>query len=77
MRAPGLIGTLQLAAAVVFAVPVAAFGLLWLAEGRPLGLAFLAVAALMLLLPHLLTNPFDPADVAEAAADRVTRDDEK
>lgn len=77
MRAPGLIGTLQLAAAVVFAVPVAAFGLLWLADGRPLGLAFLAVAGLMLLLPHVLTNPLDPADIAEAAADRVSRDDDE
>jgi len=75
MRAPGLVGTIQLAAAVVFALPLALFGLQWLAEGRTLGLAFLAVAGLMLLLPHFLTNPLDPADVAEAAVGRVSDDE--
>lgn len=77
MRAPGLIGTVQLAAAVVFALPLAFFGLDMLAGGRPLGLAFLAVAALMLALPHFLTNPFDPGDAVEVAADRVGGDEEE
>jgi len=71
MRAPGLVGTIQLAVVLVFALPVALFGIQWLLDGRPLGLAFLALAAAMLALPHFLTNPFDPADVAEAAVGRV------
>lgn len=75
MRPPGLVGTIQLAAAVVFALPLALFGLQWLADGRPLGLAFLAVAGLMLLLPHVLTNPLDPTDVAESVAGQVGRDE--
>lgn len=76
MRAPGLVGTIQLAAAAVFALPLAAFGLGWLIEGRPLGLAFVAIAGLMLALPYVLTNPADPADVAEAAGERATGKDE-
>ena len=75
MRAPGLIGTIQLAAAVVFALPLGLFGLQLLADGRTLGLAFLAVAGLMLLLPHFLTNPLDPADAAERAAERFVGDE--
>lgn len=77
MRAPGLIGIVQLAAALVFALPLAIFGLQWLADGRPLGVAFLALAALMLALPHFLTNPLDPGDVAEKAAERFVGDDEE
>lgn len=76
MRSLGLIGTLQLAAAAVFALPLAAFGLGWLADGRPLGLAFLGVAGLMLALPYFLTNPLDPADVAEKTVERVSGEEE-
>ena len=71
MRSPGLVGTIQLAAVVVFALPLALFGLLWFSDGHPLGLAFVAVAALMLVLPRLLTNPLDPGDVTEAAVERI------
>ena len=76
MRAPGLIGTIQLAVAVVFALPLALFGLQWVAEGRTMGFAFLALAGLMLILPHFLTNPLDPGDVAENAVERVVGSDE-
>ena len=75
MRAPGLIGTIQLAAALVFALPLALFGLQMALDGRTLGFAFLGLAGLMLLLPHFLTNPLDPADVAEKATSRVAGDD--
>jgi len=77
MRAPGLVGTVQLAVVLVFALPVGLFGLQWVLDGRPLGLAFLGLAAAMLALPHFLTNPFDPTDVAEAAAGRVGGDEEE
>jgi multidrug efflux pump subunit AcrB len=77
MRAPGLVGTIQLAAAVVFALPLAILGVQMALAGRTLGFAFLVLAGLMLLLPHVLTNPLDPVDVAERATSRVTGDDEE
>jgi len=75
MRAPGLIGLLQLAIPVAFALPVALFGLSWMVEGRVLGVGFVGVAVLMVAIPYAVTNPFDPADVAEAAVDRVVDDE--
>lgn len=77
MRAPGIIGTLQLAAVLAFAVPLLVFGVDALLRGRTLlGGAFVALGGLLLFLQWWLTNPLDPADVAEAAVERVTRDDE-
>lgn len=74
MRPPGLIGTLQLAVVLAFAVPLLLFGADSLRRGRTvLGIAFVALGALMLLLQWWLTNPLDPADLAEAAVERVTR----
>ena len=43
MRAPGIIGTIQLAAVLVFALPLVLFGLSWVADGRLLGLAFVGM----------------------------------
>lgn len=78
MRAPGLIGTLQLAAVLALAVPLLLFGVDSLLRGRTLlGGAFVALGALMLFLQWWLTNPLDPADLAEAAAERVTREREE
>lgn len=78
MRAPGLIGTVQLAAVLALAAPLLLFGVEWLLGGRPvLGATFVAIAALMLLLQWRLTNPLDPGDLAEAAAERVTREREE
>jgi amino acid permease len=77
MRAPGVIGTLQLAAVLAFAVPLLVFGADALLRGQALlGGAFIALGALLLFLQWWLTNPLDPADVAEAAAERVRRDED-
>jgi len=75
MRAPGIIGLLQLVIPVAFALPVALFGLSWLLEGRILGGGFVGVAILMVAVPYAVTNPLDPADVAEAAVERVVDDE--
>lgn len=78
MRAPGVIGTLQLAAVLAFAVPLLVFGADALLNGRPvLGGAFVALGALLLVLQWWLTNPLDPADLAEAAIDRVAGEREE
>ena len=75
MRAPGIIGTVRLAAVLVLAAPLLWFGADSLLRGRTLvGGAFVALGLLMLLLEHRLTNPLDPGDVAEAAVERVTGD---
>lgn len=76
MRMPGITGTLQLAAVAVFALPLIGFGLDWLARGRPLGAAFVGIGVLMFALQHILRNPFDPLDIAEAAVDRAIDDEE-
>lgn len=77
MRAPGLIGTLQLAAVLALAAPLLFFGADSLLRGRTLlGGAFVALGALMLFLQWWLTNPLDPADLAESTLDRLTGDDE-
>lgn len=78
MRAPGLLGTLQLAAVAALALPLLLFGVDWLLDGRTLaGAGFVALAVLMLLLPWRLTNPLDPADLAEAAIGRVAPGDDE
>lgn len=77
MRAPGLIGTLQLAAVLALAAPLLFFGADSLLRGRTLlGGAFVALGALMLFLQWWLTNPLDPADLAESTLDRLTGNDE-
>ncbi len=57
-----------LAGTVVFAIPVALLGLDFLASGEPLGLAFLAIAAGMVLAEEYL---FRPSDVPGAVLERV------
>ena len=74
MRAPGIIGTIQLAAVLALALPAMLFGLdWWLRGGRPLGVVFVALGVLMLVLHHQLTNPIDPGDIAGVVLDRVGR----
>ena len=78
MRAPGLLGTLQLAAVLALAAPLLFFGTDLALRGRPLlGGTFVGLGLLMLGLQWWLTNPLDPADVAEAAVDRVVGDREE
>ena len=76
MAAPGIIGTIRLAAVLAFALPLMLFGLEWLVDGNALGAAFVALGVLMLVLQHRLPDPFDPGEAAEAAAGRVLGDDE-
>ncbi|PSP74838.1 hypothetical protein BRC81_16795 [Halobacteriales archaeon QS_1_68_20] len=66
--ARSITGLLGLAGTVVFAVPVALLGLDYLVSGDPLGLAFLAIAAGMVLAEEYL---FRPSDVPAAILQRV------
>lgn len=65
----GILDQLGLAASLVFAIPVALYGLQRVAGGEALvGGAFLIVAALMVYLPQRLTTPGDiPGKAAEKA----------
>jgi hypothetical protein len=78
----GITGTIQLAATLVFAIPVGVFGLnTFLAGQRLLGGGAMVVAALMVLLPHYLTTPGDiPMKLGEKVvgkAVKVPDDDEE
>jgi len=75
----GLVGTLQLAASVVVAVPVAAFGLFKLAEGQPrLGVVFLVLAVLVVVFEEVVISPTDiPAALLERVGDRVVETPEE
>lgn len=82
MRASmGIMDTIGLAASLVFAIPVAIFGLNRLLDGQQLfGAGLLVVAALMVLLPQKLTTPMDiPQKLAGKAVDKAvkTPDDEE
>jgi len=77
----GLLGTIQLAATVVFAAPVGIFGLTRLTEGDTLlGGGLLAVAIAMVALPHYLTTPGEiPVKIIERIVGRavVTPEDDE
>ncbi len=75
----GLIATLQFAASVVVAVPVAAFGLFKLAEGEPkLGALFLVLAVLVVVFEEVVTSPTDiPAALLERVGGRVVETPEE
>lgn len=81
MSKPGIIGTIQLAATLVFALPVGLLGVNKLLAGETVvGGAFLALAALMVALEEYLTTPTDvPASLAEKTVGKVakTPDDEE
>ena len=76
----GLLGTIQLAATVVFAAPVGIFGLTRLTQGDVLlGGGLLAVAVAMVALPQHLTTPGEiPLRIVERLVGRavVAPDDE-
>jgi len=77
----GLLGTIQLAATVVFAAPVGIFGLTRLTEGDAvLGGGLIAVAVAMVVLPQYLTTPGEiPVRIVERLVGRavVTPDDDE
>lgn len=82
MRASmGIMDTIGLAASLVFAIPVAIFGMNRLLDGQQLfGAGLLLVAALMVLLPQKLTTPMDiPKKVAGKAVGKAVKepDDEE
>jgi len=67
----GIVGTLKLAAAVAFAVPVAIMGTTFLlGDQQLLGAGFLVLAALMIAAEEYLATP-TPSDAATEAAERV------
>ena len=65
----GILDLLGLGASLIFALPLAGYGLTKIAGGDPLvGAAFVGVAALMVYLPQRLTTPGDiPGKLAERA----------
>ena len=71
----GIGDTVQLAAALIFAIPLGVLGGQYLLGGRPfLGGLLLAVALLMVVLPHALTTPADvPSKVAEKAVGKAVK----
>ncbi|MBB6646774.1 DUF7533 family protein [Halobellus ruber] len=77
----GILGTIQLAATVIFAAPVGIFGLTRLTEGDVLlGGGLLAVAVAMVALPQYLTTPGEiPMKIIEGVVGRavVTPDDDE
>ncbi|WP_115865199.1 DUF7533 family protein [Halorussus litoreus] len=81
MTGTGILGTIQLAATLVFALPVGLLGLQFLLDGRILaGVGFVVVAVLMVALEEYLTTPTDvPTSIAERAVGKVakTPDDEE
>lgn len=79
--AHGIFDLVGLAAALVFALPIALFGLQRLGSGEPLmGLALLCIAVGMVLVEEYVTTPRDvPKEVASAAVERAvdSPDDEE
>ena len=75
MKNTGIMGTISLAATLVFALPIGLLGLQFLLDGRTLlGGGFVAVAVLMVALQEYLTTPTDvPTSVAEKAVGKVAK----
>lgn len=71
----GILDTVGLMAAVVFAVPVAFLGVDFLLRGEPLlGVGFLAIAVLMVAVEEYVTTPGDvPGAIAGRLADAVVK----
>lgn len=76
----GVVDTIQLAAAVALALPIALLGAQLALDGQSLGYVFLALAALLVVVQHFLTMP-TPGDIggkaAERAASAVVVDDDE
>jgi hypothetical protein len=71
----GPVETLQFAASIVVAAPVAIFGLFNLAEGKPLvGAVFLGLAVGIVVFEEVVTSPKDLAGMAvDGVTDRLVR----
>ncbi|RLM90323.1 hypothetical protein D3D02_06055 [Halobellus sp. Atlit-38R] len=71
----GILGTLQLAATLIFAAPVGIFGLTRLTEGDiALGAGAVAIAVAMVVLPQYLTTPGDiPVKIGERVFGAVVK----
>lgn len=74
----GIMDTIGLAAALVFAIPLGVLGVERLLGGdHLLGGLLLGIAVLMVLLPQRLTTPGDiPGKVAGKAVEKAVVDDE-
>lgn len=72
----GIFETIGLAASLIFAIPLALFGIeTALAGQRALGAGLFLVAVLMVVLPRRLTTPTDlPSAVAERVVGRAVKE---
>jgi hypothetical protein len=77
--AKGIIGTIQLAITLAFAIPVGLLGLDKLLAGETLiGGVFLAIAVLMVVLEEYLTTPTDiPGKVAQKTVGTIAKEPEE
>lgn len=75
----GIFEMVGLAATLVFAIPVALFGIERLLGGDTVvGVGLLVVAALMILLPRRLTTPQDiPGEIAERVVGSAVKTDDE
>ncbi|MFB6138415.1 MAG: hypothetical protein ABEJ42_08800 [Halobacteriaceae archaeon] len=74
----GVLDLLSLGAALAVAFPLAVFGASELAAGRTIGAVFLALAAGLVAVQHLLTTPTDvPARLLERAVGGAVEDPEE
>jgi hypothetical protein len=75
----GILDMIGLAATLMFALPVAVFGVQRVLGGDALlGWGLVAVAALMVALPHYLTTPADlPGKVAGSVVGRTVKDERR
>lgn len=69
----GILEQVGLAATLIFALPVAVYGIQTILDGSTVfGAVTLLIAVLMVVLPRRLTSPDDvPAKAAETAVDAV------
>lgn len=74
----GILELLGLAGSVLFAASVGLFAVETLVDGDTVaGLGYLAIAALMVLVPYYVTTPDDvAANAAEQAAGWVVKDED-
>lgn len=73
--AMGIAESIQLAASLIFAIPLGIFGLTTLMDGNTfLGGVLLVIAVLMIVLPRFITTPADvPTAVAEKTVGKAVK----